>query len=451
MRPRVITLTLIVLSGALPAAAQTVTEPFWQLQPVVTTGLTHPTSIEFLGPNDFLILEKDNGQVRRVNGGVLNPTPVLDLPVNNWGERGLLGIAIQPNFDATGADDSRNNVYLYYSRSNVVGDSMVLNQWLDNRLSKFDWNGTTLTGESVVATFGSRTDGVTTYYGQHNGGPITFGPDGKLYGIVGDMTRTRSEQNDGTQAALSTSYAGGVFRLNPDGSVPSDNPFTTTQSNTAFHRWFAYGVRNSFGLAFDPVTGKLWDTENGTLDYDEINLVAPGFNSGWWKLMGPDSRNTIRYGDLINLGAASTYSDPEFSWLDSIGVTAIEFLRGSILGSTYDDKVMVGDYNTGQLYLLTLNANRDGFVLGGGLADLVADTIAEQNQLRVGTGFGPTTDITRGPDGSIYVVSYAGGDVYRIVPEPSTFVLAVIGAVPATLLRRRRFGGGIYLRPSSAA
>ena len=113
----------------------------------------------------------------------------------------------------------------------------------------------------------------------HNGGPIAFGPDGKLYGITGDLNRNEAEQNYQAQANNS-SQVGGIYRLNDDGTVPGDNPFSG-HSNADFHRWFAYGIRNSFGLTFDPATGNLWDTENGPGSYDEVNLVAPGFNSGW--------------------------------------------------------------------------------------------------------------------------------------------------------------------------
>src|SRR4029079_13134601 len=122
------------------------------------------------------------------------------------------------------------------------------------------WNGSTLTGETVLAVLGSSTgQGGQATGPNHDGGPIQFGPDGKLYGIVGDLNRSASEQNQGTQAALSTSFVGGIYRLNADGTIPSTNPFFATQTNSAFQRLYAYGVRNSFGLTFDPSSGVLWD------------------------------------------------------------------------------------------------------------------------------------------------------------------------------------------------
>src|SRR4029077_15403636 len=129
-----------------------------------------------------------------------------------------------------------------------------------------------------------------------------------------------------------------ILRLQQDGSPAPGNPFipycslTTTQTCpsgmgcptgetciSAVARYFAYGIRNSFGLAFDPVTGQLWDTENGPTSYDEINLVSPGFNSGWNQIMGPDSRAPLGTADLFNVpGGASSYSDPEYSWLSPV-------------------------------------------------------------------------------------------------------------------------------------
>ena len=180
----------------------------------------------------------------------------------------------------------------------------------------------------------------------------------------------------------------------------------------------AYGVRNSFGLAIDPVTGNLWDTENGPGSYDEVNLVAPGFNSGWETIMGPDARDPQSAGDLFQIPGA-IYADPEFSWPTPVAPTAILFPVGSALGPAYDDVALVADNNTGSISRFTLNAQRNGFVLSGALADLVADDATEAAQVRLGTSFGSSTDLELGPDGNVYVVSIARGTVYRIRPVAS--------------------------------
>ncbi len=428
------------------AQAQTLSDPNLDVQTVVSSGLglNQPTGMRFLGnnPNDFFVIERTTGRVKRVQNGTTRT--VLDLPVSSQSERGLLGIELHPNFGLAGRVNN-DKAFFYYSRSRTSGDSSSGN-WLENRLSRFSWNGTSFIGESVLATFGKFNDGRPDGP-NHNGGPMKFGPDGFLYGVTGDLNRNESEQNL-IAANGRSSRAGVIYRLAASGRVPADNPYVN-HANSSFRRVYAHGVRNSFGLDFDPATGRLWDTENGPQTYDEINLVARGFNSGWRDIMGPDSRSPGGVGGLAKLGPNSVYSDPEFSFKDPIGITSINFLHGSSLGGAYDNKVLVGDNNNGQLYMLTLDAQRTAFNLTGGLADRVADTTLQQNSLRVGQGFGVVTDLVRGPDGKTYVVNLAGGEIYRIdlaagaralaqvVPEPSSLVLALVGCCAALLWRRR--------------
>ena len=146
-------------------------------------------------------------------------------------------------------------------------------------------------------------------------------------------------------------------------------------------RYFAYGIRNSFEITFDPITGYLWDTENGEANYDEVNLVKPGFNSGWYQVMGPISRSNITQRDLVNF-KGSHYSDPVFSWYSAIGATDIGFLKSSKLGEKYTDNIFtdnifVGDINNGNLYYLEVNKTRTGLTFDSntqpGLSDMVAD------------------------------------------------------------------------------
>jgi len=402
-----------------PAFAQTVIDPTLTVTPY-STGFSLPTQLRFLGQDDFFVTEKNTGIVQHVVNGV--KTPALDLAVANDSERGLLGITLSPNFA------TNNFVYAYYS-STTGGDGGA---WRDNRLSRFVWNGTTLGSETVLQTFGTSTDG-QAIGANHDGGPIVFGLDGKLYGALGDLNRDRAEQNNLAAAGLS-SAVGGIYRLNEDGTIPLDNPFTG-EANPEFDRLYGYGVRNSYGLAVDPVTGNVWDTENGPATYDEINLVNRGSNSGWNEIMGPSSRDPQGTAGLVTLSGAS-YSEPEFSFFSPVAVTGIEFLAGSALDANYRDGVLVGDSNNGNLYLYRLNAARDGFVLTGALSDLVADTTAERNLLRFGQDFGAITDIQVGPDGAVYIVGLGDGIIYRLIPEPSTLLGLVMGA--GLVLRRRR-------------
>jgi hypothetical protein len=179
-------------------------------------------------------------------------------------------------------------------------------------------------------------------------------------------------------------------------------------------KYYAYGIRNSFGMAFDHMTGKLWKTENGPDAYDEINMVEPGFNSGWERIMGPDRRDPQSVSSLFSL-AGSHYADPKFSWRNPVGVTGIVFLDSAQLGPKYENDVFVGDVNNGILYHFEPNPARDGFIFTNpALLDHVIDQSGQSNEVILGTGFNGITDLKVGPDGFLYLVSIGAGAIYRI-------------------------------------
>jgi glucose/arabinose dehydrogenase len=200
--------------------------------------------------------------------------------------------------------------------------------------------------------------------------------------------------------------------------------------------YYAYGIRNSFGINFDPVTGNLWDTENGPDYADEINLVEPGFNSGWEKAQGiwkpeNDSGGSVapeEPSNFANFGGNGKYSDPEFTWKLPVGVTSIKFLDSDKLGKEYENDLLVADIHKGNIYHFELNAQRTELILKGALADKVADTDEEYKEILFASGFNGITDIEVGPDGYLYVLTfhertkadrqhyYGQGAIYRIVP-----------------------------------
>jgi aldose sugar dehydrogenase len=337
-----------------------------------------------------------------VRGGILQSAAVLDTSVHYASERGLLGIAVHPDFPATPW------VYLYLTqRAGGIADTNGSEVPAGNRIYRYTWTGSRLIDARLLLSL------PVTPGPNHNGGILTFGPDGKLYAVIGDLNRNGRLQNYPSGPA--PDHTSVIFRLNANGSTPSDNPFVSLGAPVS--RYYAYGIRNAFGMAFDPVTDLLWMSENGPDAYDEVNLVRPGFNSGWERIMGPNDRDPQGTGDLVRL-PGSHYSDPEFSWLDPIGPTAVAFLADSAFGSAYEDTLLVGDIVYGAISQFTLNPDRTGFVFPSlpGLRDLVADAASGRRAVRFGTGFGGVTDLKVGPDGLLYVVSY-GGSIYVISPR----------------------------------
>ena len=358
----------------------------------------------FLDNNNILVLEKE-GTVRLITNGVMQDSPVLQVTTDSKNERGLLGIAISgSNGNATSspAGGQPATVFLYYTEQGE--------EELRNRVYKYQWNGQSLVNPVLLLDLPA---GPGT---NHQGGKMVVGPDGYLYVVIGELQREGQLQN--IENGPPPDDSGVIFRINPeDGSAAPDNPFQDDAAN----RYFAYGVRNSFGLAFDPVTGVLWDAENGEDSYDEINIVDPGFNSGWKTVMGPISRAGVSEESLVQL-PGSKYYDPIFSWIESFGITDIEFFNSESLGQKYANNIFAGDITQGNLYFFEVNQDRNGLQFNpqsqSGLSDLVADTDEEVSSVTLGTGFVGITDIETGPDGLLYVLTHdretGEGNLYKI-------------------------------------
>ena len=399
----------LIYNSRMALAAPSITkDPNLKVETLVN-GLDSPTSMAFIDNNNILVLQK-GGQVRLVSNGALQDKPVLQVSVDTESERGLLGIAIM-NCTSTKttptALNSNNNklVFLYYTESNGAD--------LRNRVYRYDWNvqAQTLINPTLILDLPGLPGP------NHDGGKLIIGPDHYLYAVIGDLNHRGKLQNiiDGPDPD-DTSV---ILRVNPnDGSAPTDNPFINNLS-PEMHKYYAYGIRNSFGIAFDPVTANLWQTENGSDVYDEINVVKPGFNSGWIEVMGPLSRNIgVNIADELSNYPGSNYADPVFSWKNPIAVTDIEFMKSSALGQKYKNNIFVGDYNNGNLYYLEVNSTRTGIKQQAGLSSLVVDNDNQLSAVTFGTGFGAISDIKTGSiDGFLYVLSINDGTIYKIVPS----------------------------------
>lgn len=608
-----------------PAAAA-VLDPNLGVRTVVA-GLVTPTAMTFLGDNDFFVLEKNTGKVDHIINGIKVATkfdfgagPIDNLPVNNNSERGLLGMALSPNF----VND--HNVYLYWTQSStgvvtsVTADTPVLG----NRVDRFIWNAASSTftfDKNIIRLHAFQNDGnggnPAQMQGNHNGGVIHFGPDGKLYIVIGDNGRRgwmqnlingpngpgQTDENNGPvrggPAPDDAHLTGVLLRLNPDGSIPDDNPFVDirntlqapvlsgtgtagTGSFTLFlnqamdtftvhvnfsglpagaltgqvrlggadgpviftlpsfpqgatsgeftatltaanfiaeppngikslsdavqavlngqanftiytnqspvgeisgtiaqldpeitinlHKIFAYGIRNTFGFTFDPLTGKLWMEENGDLSFDKISIVTAGANDGWIQSSAPllnldGTLDDVALAEFKSIELQLSPNGPQQTRWPSANIAdtaqealnrlvmlpgafyntsvyavraedppaGLSFYTGAALGSQYQNLLFEGearDKSTdpreqfdGALFVYHPTSDRtqldfgndpnirasDHVFLNNSDFDLMGDT-----SFLFGTGFGVATDIVTGPDGNMYVVSETKGNVYEI-------------------------------------
>jgi aldose sugar dehydrogenase len=377
-----------------------ISDPMLKVEKVLD-GLSFPTGMAFLGLDDILIIEKNNGTVHRILNGVMSKEPLLDVNVANKVERGLLGIAIEKN------KNGPTYVFLYYSETMEKDGNDFSKDPLGNRLYRYELaeNGTRLIKPQLLLDLPANPEPT------HNGGIVTIGADNNVYLVIGDIEvhRTPAQNKVSGKDVDGTS---GILRITRDGE-PVD-PWILGDTYP-LNLYYAYGIRNSFGIDFDPVTGKLWDTENGDSYGDEINLVDPAFNSGWRTLQGKSSlfqiynNKTFNPDDLVDFYGKGEYSDPEFSWKGPVGVTAIKFLNSNKLGKQYENDMFVGEFHRGYLYHFDLNKGRTELSLDAPLNDKIADNRDELKKVIFGQGFGAITDIKVGPDGYLYIMSLQEG------------------------------------------
>jgi len=382
----------------------------------------------FLGSDDILVLEKSQGTVQRIVNGKMASQPLLQVPVATKIERGMLGIAIAKN-------ESHTYVFLYYTQSGGgkngddrpgPGGGLGI-QPLGNRLYRYELVGNELVNPKLLLNLPAIPANPISPETNHNGGKVVVGPDRNVYTIIGDVGSHRGQaQNIANRSPLDGTS--GILRVTQDGQAVANPPLVgggSSNSNVTKY-YYAYGIRNSFGIGFDPLTGKLWDTENGEAFGDEINLVSPGFNSGWVKIQGiwqtgksaapgpvaPPNPSNL----LVGFGGKGKYRAPEFIWFQTVAPTALKFLNSTKIGKQYQNDLFVGDFKNGNLYHFKLNQNRTGFLLNGTLANQIAYTSQESKPLLFGTGFQYITDIQVGPDGYLYVLTFFGS-IYKIVPR----------------------------------
>ena len=388
------------------------TDPNLKAQLVFPGSTKGTTSMAFLGPNDILVLEKNTGKVDRIVNGKMLPQPVLDVAVANKIERGLLGIAVAPSLSS----DGKKYVFLYYTQAGGKTDGDEFRGAAPpegNMVYRYEFTDGKLVNPKQLLQLPANPG--ETARPDHNGGKVAIGPDGNVYAVIGEVGGHQTEAQN-VKDGPSPDGTGGIMRVTQDGQSIPNSPFG---DEPPLSNYFAYGIRNSFGIAFDPLTGKLWDTENGPNRGDEINLVEPGFNSGWNMIQGfaNDPENTqTSPSSLVKLSKSATYSDPDFEWADPVGPTAITFLNSKYLGPQYQNDIFVGDINNGNIYHFKLTADRTKLLYPDGTpVERTAVTSEKIPLLRFGQGFGGITDLQTGPDGFLYIL-VNNGSIFRIVP-----------------------------------
>jgi glucose/arabinose dehydrogenase len=409
----------------------TINDPTLRVE-LVFKGLKKPTTMAFLGPNDILVLEKNEGTVKRIVNGTMLPQPVLDVNVANEMERGMLGIAVAPKHE-----NKPIYVFLYYTESQTKdGDDITeQKQPLGNRLYKYEFLNGKLVNPKLLLDLPAKERAF------HNGGVIAIGSDNNLYFVAGSVASDKIASTSfgpdngkilNIKDGPEPDGRGGILRITQDGQVLKG--MSVLGNKDPLNKYYAYGIRNSFGIDFDPITGKLWDTENGPTKNDEINLIEPGFNSGWKLVNGMFSNgNKFDLNDLEDFGGKGKYSDPEFAWNHTVAPTAIKFLNSDKLGKRYENDLFVGDFNNGNLYHFDLNKKRNELSLKGLLHDKTASDMNElqkehtilgqgfggisgKGDIIYETGFGGISDIKESPDGYLYIISMGQGAIYRVAP-----------------------------------
>jgi len=401
---------------------------------LVYKGIQVISNMAIVGPNDILVLEKNNGTVMRIVNGTMQQDPLVDFNVIH--SDGLVGITTSSN------ESKPRYVFLYVTEApKMYGEDIetdeevtAVNDTLGysrecNCVYRFEYDNGKLINPTLLLE-------LPAFPGpMHNGGEIAVGPNDNLYVSVGDITghdsiatRTRAQNyEDGTDP----DGRAGILVITQDGQTATGEGILGNQH--PIDLYYAYGIRSSFGMDFDPNTDKLWITENGPDHGDEINLVEPGFNSGADDIFGISSRYGEHQGEddnfnsdeLVDFDGKGVYSDPEFTWEVPAGVTALQFFDSDKYGEKYKNDIFVGDVNNGNIYHFDLNGrtNRIELALDGPINDKVGDNPDESNSTIFASGSGGITDLQVGPDGYLYVLSTqrnsvnpGEGTVYKIVP-----------------------------------
>ncbi|HRC33378.1 MAG TPA: PQQ-dependent sugar dehydrogenase, partial [Bacteroidia bacterium] len=410
----VISLILFNFIGINYVYSQTYPSGFTQV--AVASGLSSPTNFAFAPDGRIFICEKA-GKIKILKNGILLSTPFLSLNVNNAGERGLLGIAFDPNFT------TNKYVYVYYTISAAT----------NNRVSRFTASGDIAISNSEVIV---RTMDALSSATNHNGGTIKFGPDGKLYVAVGENTNSTASQS-------LTTTMGKMLRMNSDGTPAVGNPFYSSTNAQKKLIW-CYGLRNPYSFDFDSNTGKLFINDVGSNSSEEINDGTNGnLNFGWPNVEG--------------ISGNAAYTDPVFAYAHGVtnttgcAITGGAFFNSSISNypAAYANKYFYIDYCNQWISYINVSSQSNSTVFATGISDEMVC-------------------IDQGKDGNLYFLSRIANKLYKIsynnitVPtiisqpvglsvslgQPASFSVVASGSTPLTYVWKKN---GVSIANSNSA
>src|SRR5437867_2626769 len=396
LRHTVIALLAVGLACVGVAAGAIAVPPDFDEQ-IIVQGLDRPTAFAY-APDGRLFIAEKAGRIRVVTAdGDLLPTPFVTVPVNTDNDRGLVGIAIDPEFL------DNHYVYLAYT-TNLVPSSPRNRYSRIHRITRMTANGNVaVPGSEVILV-----DDVPSDIDSHNGGAMRFGPDGKLYVSIGDGASYFDVDPLALRALDLDQPVGKILRINRDGSAPEDNPFYVDPTSVRSKVW-QYGLRNPFKMTFRPGTGDLFINDVGWLSWEEINQAPAGANFGWpcYEGAGPQPIYFMSFNDLCS---AVTPTAPLVAFshpTEGLAITGGAFYTGPDYPVTYHGRYFFADYG-----LVALNSI--AFAPGGGVS--TAETFADKS----GDVFLPV-DLVQGPDGNLQILtlasvfSYPSGAIHRIV------------------------------------
>ncbi len=356
---------VVLVTGLLsmaPVRPQAATLPTGFAETQVVTGLANITAMEF-APDGRIFVAEQGGRLRVIKNGALLPTPFVTLTVNSDGERGLLGVAFDPNFA------TNHYIYLYYTATTPT---------IHNRLSRFTANGDVMVSGSEV-TLLELNDLVAT---NHNAGATHFGIDGKLYVASGNNAVNANSQT-------LNNLLGKILRINADGTIPTDNPFYNTATGNNRAIW-TLGLRNPFTFDVQRTTGRILINDVGENTWEEIDDGIAGSNYGWPNTEGyttnPSYRSPIYSYSHINGQCAIT------------GGTFYNPVTNQFPAS-YTGKYFFADYCAGSIRYLDPTA-------AAPIPDSAVTTFA--------TGISAPVDLKVAPDGSLYYLARGTGTIYRV-------------------------------------